>query len=95
MVRWLTSWIRTTFDYNPAFPLSALALMVGLRILAADGTLAAVTVAVGTDCALPHPAARIVVSIRQVTARSRLCCILSHSSSTLQRISSLTSEAIR
>ena len=37
-VSWLTRWIRTTFDYNPTFPLSALALMVGLRLLASDGS---------------------------------------------------------
>lgn len=38
-MRWLTAWIRATFDYNPTFPLSALALLTGLRLLARDGTL--------------------------------------------------------
>lgn len=33
----LARWLRTTFDYNPAFPLSALALLVGLRLLADEG----------------------------------------------------------
>lgn len=32
----LGRWLRATFDYNPAFPLSALALLVGLRVLAAE-----------------------------------------------------------
>jgi hypothetical protein len=36
---WLTRWLRTTFDYNPTFPLSALLLLVGLRLLVSDGTL--------------------------------------------------------
>jgi len=39
VTRWLSTWLRTTFDYNPAFPLSALALMAGLRLLASDGSL--------------------------------------------------------
>ncbi|MBX3468331.1 MAG: hypothetical protein KF878_15780 [Planctomycetes bacterium] len=36
---WLSRWVRTTFDYNPTFPLSALLLLVGLRLLVSDGTL--------------------------------------------------------
>lgn len=36
---WFARWVRTTFDYNPTFPLSALLLLVGLRLLARDGTL--------------------------------------------------------
>ncbi len=40
MGRSLARWIRTTFDYNPTFPLSALVLLVGLRLLARDGSLA-------------------------------------------------------
>jgi hypothetical protein len=33
----LTRWLRATFDFNPAFPLSALALLIGLRLLAEEG----------------------------------------------------------
>jgi hypothetical protein len=33
----IARWLRTTFDYNPAFPLSALALLVGVRLLADEG----------------------------------------------------------
>lgn len=36
---WLSRWLRATFDYNPTFPLSALLLLVGLRLLVSDGTL--------------------------------------------------------
>lgn len=33
----LARWVRATFDYNPVFPLSALALLIGVRFLAAEG----------------------------------------------------------
>lgn len=33
----IARWLRTTFDFNPAFPLSALALLIGLRLLAEEG----------------------------------------------------------
>ncbi len=39
MGRWLGGWLRATFDYNPTFPLSALGLLVGLRLLMQDGTI--------------------------------------------------------
>ena len=38
-------WLRTTFDYNPTFPLSALLLLAGLRVLSVDGELDAASVA--------------------------------------------------
>ncbi len=38
-MRWLTAWLRTTFDYNPTFPISALLLLAGLRLLATGGAL--------------------------------------------------------
>lgn len=44
-MRWLTAWLRTTFDYNPTFPLSALLLLVGLRLLGHRGALDAETLA--------------------------------------------------
>ena len=42
---WLSRWLRATFDHNPTFPLSALLLLVGLRLLVSDGTLDAGSVA--------------------------------------------------
>lgn len=33
----LSRWLRATFEFNPAFPLSALALLIGLRLLADEG----------------------------------------------------------
>jgi hypothetical protein len=33
----MARWVRATWDYNPTFPLSALALLAGLRLMAADG----------------------------------------------------------
>lgn len=42
---WLTRWVRTTFDYNPTFPISALLLLLGLRLLDRSGTIDAQTVA--------------------------------------------------
>jgi hypothetical protein len=36
---WLARWLQTTFDYNPTFPLSALALLAGVRLLSGDGAL--------------------------------------------------------
>lgn len=44
-MRWLTAWLRATFDYNPTFPISALLLLVGLRMLGHRGTLDAETLA--------------------------------------------------
>src|SRR5947199_111999 len=40
---WLSRWIRTTFDYNPTFPLSALLLLAGVKQLASEGTFDAAT----------------------------------------------------
>ncbi|HBP21008.1 MAG TPA: hypothetical protein DEA08_24885 [Planctomycetes bacterium] len=34
----LSRWLRTTFDYNPTFPLTALALLAGLRMLAGESS---------------------------------------------------------
>src|SRR5256885_2292458 len=39
MLGWLARWIRTTFDYNPTFPLSAFLLLAGLKRLSHDGFL--------------------------------------------------------
>lgn len=39
MLRWTARWVRTTFDYNPTFPLSAFLLLAGLKRLASDGFL--------------------------------------------------------
>lgn len=36
---WLARWVRTTFDYNPTFPISALLLLLGLRLLDREGAL--------------------------------------------------------
>jgi hypothetical protein len=44
-VAWLKHWLRTTFDYNPTFPISALLLLIGLRTLSVDGNLDAASVA--------------------------------------------------
>lgn len=41
----LARWVRTTFDYNPTFPISALLLLLGLRLLDREGALDAETVA--------------------------------------------------
>lgn len=38
LLRWLAGWLRATFDYNPTFPISALLLLAGVRLLATDGT---------------------------------------------------------
>lgn len=41
LLRWFGRWLRATFDYNPTFPLSALLLLAGVRLLATDGTVSA------------------------------------------------------
>lgn len=38
---WMQRWLRTTFQYNPSFPLSALLLLLGLVCLSEDGVVVA------------------------------------------------------
>lgn len=38
LLTWFARWLRATFDVNPLFPISALLLLAGVRLLATDGT---------------------------------------------------------
>lgn len=39
LLQWFARWLRATFDQNPLFPISALLLLAGVRLLARDSTI--------------------------------------------------------